>query len=96
MNVDMFIKQYQTFQDIYLISLSLSLKHNKNINNIFSYILNKKKMDFSIFKESLENLLLKDIKVILKTMNLKTYGNKKILIDKLENNLKKIIFFIEY
>ena len=82
MNVELFIKKYHTFQDIYLISLSLAIKHNKNINNIF--------------KESLENLLLKDIKVILKTMNLKTYGNKKILIDKLENNLKKIISFIEY
>ena len=91
MNILQFKETYNIFKNIYLISLSISLKYSKELKLVFNKIVNYYNLDFNILINNInKNILLKDIKYLLKVMNINYIGNKSLLFSKLENHISKL------
>lgn len=94
MNLNKFLEKYDSFLNIYLISISVAIKYSIDIKIVLPLVLDNLNYDYSIFNQSIKNLSLKDIKIIMKKMNLRISGNKNELLSKLEDNLKNIRILI--
>ena len=57
MEIDKLVQEYKIFRQIYLVSLSLSIKYSYNITEIFNTIIKKLNFQFETFYFKLNNNL---------------------------------------